>query len=753
MSRGSLSLVLALAAAACGPATPTPVVESQTMQPPETTPVTIADASASSISFERIASFPPPGWQIPRGARMSPDGKMVTYLQSESGSEQMALFAFDLATRKHAVLVRAKDLVDTDKPMSREEELRRERQRKRITGVTSYAWASKAPVMLLPLGGNVFLRGADGKIKQLTDSEAPEIDAKLCADGSKVAFVRGRELFVVDVKTGKEKQLTKDAPEGVTHGLSDFNGQEEFNEPSGFWWSPSCDRIAYLEVDERKVSHVPIMGYRKQVDLQRLRYPRAGTTNPTARLGVVDINSGRTSWTALPDSKLVDSGDQYLGRVRWSTDGKAVFFQRMSRSQQHVSLVKSDPKTGKSKQIVAESDPSWLDFSDMHVLDDGALLWVALRNGHRHLEKRNGDSGALENTLSTGDWDVSGIAGVDDKRQRVLFIGNKDAVLGRQLYAVSLAGGAIESLSKDGGMHAVHAKQPQHGWIDIHSALGQPPKAEIFGADGKQIGDIAVPDDYSKLDLRTPRLVEVERAGKPKLYGVVLEPRNKKPGVRYPAIVMVYGGPGVQVIQDEWNPRLLWQHLADRGMVIFQLDNRGSTGRGHAFETPLHKDMGTVELEDQLAGLDYLSTLDFVDPARVGIYGHSYGGYMAAMAMLRAPGRFKVGVAGSPVTDWRYYDTGYTERYMSTPQANKKGYDQSSLMPLAGQLQGKLFLIHALMDENVHFEHTAKLIDALVAADKDFDLLVYPGERHGYRGPLARRYAYRRVADYFASHL
>ena len=245
----------------------------------------------------------------------------------------------------------------------------------------------------------------------------------------------------------------------------------------------------------------------------------------------------------------------------------------------------------------------------------------------------------------------------------------------------------------------------------------------------------------------------IENDGQPNLYGMLLKPRDMKANRRYPAIVMVYGGPGVQTILNQYNPRLLWQHLADRGFVVFQLDNRGSTGRGHAFESPIYRKMGDVELEDQLRGLDWLQQKPFVAKERCGIYGHSYGGYMAAMAMLRAPLRFKAAVSGSPVIDWRYYDTGYTERYMSTPQANPDGYATSELSHLASKLAGKLFVIHALMDENVHFAHTAKLIDALVAADKDFEMLVFPGERHGYRSSKARRYAYRRVVDFFVTNL
>ena len=744
-----------LVATACGPKPPPPAFH-KPMDKPSSKVARFADASASPITFERMAAFPPPGWQIPRHAKMAPSGKMVTYLQAESGGDTMALFSFSLETREHSVLVRASDVVSTDRKLSREEELRRERQRKRIKGVTGYAWARNAAVMLLPLGGNVFVRSEDGTIKQLTDSEEAEIDPKICADGSKVAFVRGRELFVVDVASGKETQLTKDAPAGTTRGQSDFNGQEEFSEPSGLWWSPGCDRLAYLEVNESSVGEIPVMGYRDTADLQHHRYPRTGTENPTTRLGVIDLGSRKTRWIEMPPGDGIAADDQYLGRMTWSHDGKRLFFQRLSRGQNKLALVSADPSTGKAKHLVVEAAPTWLDMTQIRALRDGSLLWTARRNGHQHIERRSGNDGKLIATLTDGAWDVFRIVGVDEDLGRVLFIGNKDAVLDRQLYAAKLDGsGEEERLTKEDGVHDVAGAHPKHGWVDIHSSNTRPPKAVVHDGSGAQIGEIAVKldDDFAKLDLRSAELVEVARGADPALRGALLKPRNMKPGVKYPVIVMVYGGPGVQTIRNMWTPRLMWQHLADRGFVVWQLDNRGSSGRGHAFEAPLHKRMGSVELEDQLAGLDYLASLPFVDIDRVGIYGHSYGGYLAALAMLKAQDRFKVGVSGSPVTDWKYYDTGYTERYMSTPQANAAGYASSSVLPLADRLAGKLLIIHALMDENVHFEHTAAFIDALVAADKDFDLLVFPGERHGYRSPKARRYAYRRVVDYFVDHL
>jgi len=749
-------MALAVGLTACGPppTPPPPPPQPDTMNQPASFEVEIAAASASPITFARIAAFPPPGWQVPRAARLSPDGRLVTYLQAESGGEEMALFAYDLSTKEHRVLVRAADLVETDRELSREEELRRERQRKRITGVTNYAWAAEKNVMLLPLGGDVFVRTEDGKIKRLTDTESPEIDPQICADGSWVAFARGQELFAVEVKSGREVALTKSAPEGITRGQSDFNGQEEFGEPSGFWWSPSCDRLAFLEVDETKVGEIPVMGYRQGADLQMLRYPRAGTTNPTATLHVVDVATRKPRPVEFPEHEAYQGG-HYLGRVDFSKDGKTLYVQRLDRVQQNLALVRVDVATGEGVHIIEENSDTWIDFSDMLLVGDD-LLWTAPRQGgHRHLERRDPQTGAMRTVLTSGDWDVFHLLGPDATGEKVLLVGNKDAVLDRQIYARALKGEGLEKLSQAEGVHEVAGRHPARGYVDIHSSLSAPPQATVVDAQGKTAGSLPVPrdDDFDELQLRTPEIVKIDDEGKPALYGALLKPRNMDPKKRYPVIVMVYGGPGVQTIKNEWNPRLIWQHLADRGFVIWQLDNRGSTGRGHDFEAPIYREMGKVEMEDQLRGVKHLQTLPFVDASRIGIYGHSYGGYMTALAMLEAPDVFKVGVSGSPVTDWRFYDTGYTERFMQTPQTNTVGYEASSVLPRVGKLRGKLMVIHALMDENVHFEHTAKLIDALVAADKDFDLLVFPGERHGYRTPAARKYAYRRVAAYFAEHL
>lgn len=743
----SARALLALGLLACArepaltprPPTPAPAERATTATPPKR--VIALPASASRVTFARMARSPEPGWNMPRAPLHAPDGR-VTYLASERADETLSLYAFDPKTGVSDVILRATDLGSTP-TMSREEELRRERQRDRSEGITTYAWAKKAAVLLVPYGGDVYVRRGS-ETKRLTKTAEPEIDAKICASGAKVGFVRSGELFAVDVATGKETALTKHV-EAKTHGLSDYVAQEELGEPSGWSWSPTCDRVAFLEVDESAVDKVAVLGYRNEApDLMMQRYPRAGSKNPAVRAGVVDLATGRTRFITLPHG-----GEHYLGRFGWAPDGSALYFQTLTRDQKRLALVRFDPKTGGVTELAHESSSAWITLSPFRVLEkSGELLFTSVRSGHRHVELRSERDGALIRTLTRGDWDVDTIAGANE--ERVFLSGTKDGFAERHLYAVALAGGEPTRLTPDRGTHAVKLDDAGTTWIDVHSALDRPPRADVVRG-GTVVGQLGKSDpEIAALDLRSPRIVQVP-AGEETLNALLLEPRELRG--QHPVVVMVYGGPESQAVFDSWSARLLWQHLADRGFVVFQLDNRGTGGRGRAFAEQVHKRLGVLELEDQIAGARWLAQQPFVDGSRIGIYGHSYGGFMSAAAMLAKESPFSVGVAGSPVTDWRLYDTGYTERYMETPQTNAAGYAETDLAKRAAHLHGKLLLTHALMDENVHFAHTARLVDALVAAGKHFDLFVLPGERHGVRAPAARAYMPEKIARYFVDNL
>ncbi|MBX3191103.1 MAG: S9 family peptidase [Labilithrix sp.] len=720
-----------------------------TIPPPPPPRVTIAPATASKITFARIAKYPEPGWNVPRRLAHAPDGKLVTYLASESGDETMSLFAFDRATGKSDVLVRVKDLVGEEPAtFSAEEELRRERQRDRNQGITAYEWAKNAPVMIIPHRGKVYVRDARGVRALVTTNDA--VDPKACDTGERVAFVRKGELFAVDVATGKEIFSTRPATaiEGVTRGLSDFNAQEELGEPSGYAWSPRCDRILYLEVDERPVGTVPVLGFRNGApDLMMQRYPRSGTKNPIVRAGIVDLATKRTTWLRLPGE-----GERYLGRFRWSEDGKSLFFQTLSRDQKRLVLMRVDPATGGATELASETSSAWISFSPMrHLAKSDAILFTSQATGNHHLELRSAKDGRVIRTLTLGPWDVESIAAVDEDRGRVVVSGTKESPLERHLYAVPLAGGEPTKLTKERGVHAAVFDRAGKTWIDVHSAANRSPRVAVMDERDAHVADLPARPDDEALDLRAPQPVQLPGPNGEMLQGALLTPRVITG--RHPVVVMVYGGPGAQLVLDHWAPRLLWQHLADRGFVVFQLDNRGSGGQGAAFSHLVHRRLGKLELEDQIAGAKWLSSLPFVDASRIGIYGHSYGGFVAGLAMLEGGGVFKAGVAGSPVTDWRLYDTAYTERYMDTPEKNPEGYAASDLSKKAAGLTGKLFIVHAQMDENVHYQHTAQLVDALVAADKRFELLVLPSERHGYRTPATRAYVNERVASFLAESL
>jgi dipeptidyl-peptidase-4 len=734
-----------------GPRHPMIGALAQGAKPPER--VTVLGPEASPITFERMARTPEPGWAVPRAIAFSPDGAEVTFLASDAGEEELALFAFDTRARTTKRLARAADLLTAPAKMSREEELRRERQRQRGKGLTTYAWAKKARVMLIPLGGDLFVHTAAGAIERLTDTPEPELDPQICPTGERVAFVRGREVGVVEVATKRVTMLTSGAPEGVTRGQSDFNAQEELDEPHGLFWSPRCDALAVLEVDERKVAEVPVLGRRDgKADLMMQRYPLAGGTNPSVKLEVIDVATKKATWVRPPGD-----GEAYFTRLRFAPDGRAIYLQWIARDQKRLALVRADLDRPFAADLAVETSTTWLEPTDVWPLEKShGVLWITQASGRRHLEVRDGVNAAKLATVTSGDWDVEDVVGVDEDRGLVLFTGTKDGPLERHLYRARLDGtGAVERLTSEPGVHAPVSDARGRTIADVHSASTRLPKAVVRDDAGAPLGElpVAIDADVEALRIRPPKLVTVPGPGGAALHGALLEPRVVEPGRRYPAIVMVYGGPGVQTVLDRWAPRLFWQHLADRGFVVFQLDNRGTAGRGHAFEAASHGRLGAVELEDQLAGLAWLSALPLVDGARVGVHGVSYGGFLTALAMLGAPGKFRAGVAGAPVTDFRLYDAAYTERYLGTPATNPAGYAGTDLARLAPKLEGSLLLVHGMLDENVHFENTSHLVDALITAGKPFDELVLPGERHGWRAPAARRYVYERVARYFAEHL
>jgi dipeptidyl-peptidase-4 len=738
------------------------------------------NSTKTRITIEDIATYPLPGMAIPNNFAFSPDDTLLTYLHSAEGTLTQQLYACDLETGATWQLVTPPGAGDQEATLSLEEKLRRERARSRAVGVTRYTLAKQGFRVLVPLKGGIYVQddavaddgaadGGSGKAPLrclVSGAGAPALDPQFSPDGNTVAYVQDAELYVVSVDGGEPVQLTTGARgTGRTHGLAEYIAQEEMDRSHGFWWSPDGHWLAFTEVDE---THIPVYRIvhqgqdRTGVGAQEdHRYPFAGQANAKVRLGVVPVDGGMPVWIDLGDARH-GAHDIYLARVQWQPDGRLVV-QVENREQTELRLLRFDPQTGTSKTpglntLLIETNDVWINLHNMLTpLKDGRFVWASERTGFRHLYLYDA-GGQLIRQLTNGAWMVDTLAGVDEERGLIYFTATLEHPTEQHLYVVSLGGGEPRRLTHEPGMHAVTLDHTRRRFVDVHSAPETPPTVTLRDlADGAPLRTIYdTPDPrVAALGLPAPDIVAFQNCNGDTLYGALYFPPAEYGPGPYPVIVSVYGGPHAQCVARNWviTVDMRAQYLSSLGYLVFKVDNRGSARRGLAFEGALKHNMGDVEVQDQVDGVKWLVGQGLADPARVGIYGWSYGGYMAAMCLARAPETFKAAVAGAPVTHWNGYDTHYTERYMGTPQSNPEGYAISNVMAHVDKMQGKLLLVHGLIDENVHFRHTARLINALIHARKPSELLLFPDERHMPRSLADRVYMEERIRDFFLENL
>ena len=713
--------------------------------------------SQGSIPIEEIAKFPSPGMSTPVSFSFNPDDTLLTYLYGPDQSPVRQLYALDTETGDTRVIQAS---VDPDAvTLSLEEQLLRQRQRQMGEGIVRYSWASKRDVMLIPSQSGVYFKdGIDSPARLLVSSEAgPIIDPHLSPDGSVVAFVRDAELHVASVDGGEILQITHGARgTGKTHGLAEYIAQEEMGQLSGFWWSKDGSHIAFKEVDE---SHIPIYrivhqgsGETGQTAQEDHRYPFAGQPNARVRLGIVSTSSLETVWMDLGDDD-----DIYLARVAWMPDG-SLCAQIENREQTGLDLVRFDISTGVRTTLLTETTDVWINLQDMfRPLDDGGFVWASERTGFMHLYLYDA-YGNLVRQLTDGEWVVDSLEGVNQKARVAYFTGTAGGPTERHLYRVSLGGGSIERITSERGTHFVTLDHGCRNFVDVLSSIDTPPTVTLRSLEDRSIlHTIHEPDDprLDRLELAPPEFVTISSRDGETLHGAVYRPPQEFGPGPYPSVVYVYGGPHAQIVANQWSMTCAMriQYLRSQGYLVFSLDNRGSARRGVTFEGKIKHNMGDIEVRDQVDGVHWLIDQGLTIPDRVGVYGWSYGGYMALMCLSRAPGVFKMGVAGAPVTHWDGYDTHYTERYMGTPQSNSDGYEASSVMAHIDRLEGSLLIVHGLIDENVHFRHTARLINSLIRARKPYELLLFPDERHMPRSLADRVYMEERISEFFRRNL
>jgi dipeptidyl-peptidase-4 len=708
------------------------------------------------LTIEEVVRQPLPGMDAPTAVRFAGDSDLLLYLQHPADSPERALWRHDLTTGERLLLAGPGE---ASAPLSREEELRRERLRERGGGVTSYQLSDDGRTALVTLAGRLFRSSDRMPVEPILGVDGVQ-DARLSPDGRRIAYVRAGDVYSFDDEAGP-RRLTHDAEPGVTNGLAEYVAAEELDRHVGTWWSADGGALLVAHVDERRVPPYPLPHLAgEQLEIEEHRYPFAGGPNARVSLRLIELGDGvRHGEPRNLDLGMAD--DEYLARVVPDPRGGwlVAVLPRAQRSLRWVRI----GADGAVRGLWTEESEPWLNLDNAtRVLRDGRVVRSTERSGWRHLELRDPDGG-FERQLTAGEWVVTELVQVVERRPGeadLYFIGTRDGVLERHLYRVGLEGGEPERLTSEPGWHAAAVRSDGGAWVDTWSSLEHAPAVAVrFTHPAEGTITIHAPSaTAASLELPAPRLWELCAAdGTTTLHAALYQPADGTPESQPapPAVVWVYGGPHSQKVANEWSltVELHRQMLRQLGFAVIVVDNRGTSFRGRAFEAALAGQLGEVEIADQAAAVRQLAAERLLDVERVGITGGSYGGYLTLMALLREPELFRCGVAGAPVIDWHLYDTAYTERYLGRPEENPSGYAASSVLHGVAQLDRPVLVVHGLVDENVHFRHTARLLGALAEADRDVELLLFPEERHGERHPAARRQRQRRALAFFCRQL
>ncbi|MBI4904531.1 MAG: DPP IV N-terminal domain-containing protein [Acidobacteria bacterium] len=686
-----------------------------------------ANAQKKPVTIDAITRQGPGGFGF--SANWAPDGKRFVYRQGAR------LMLYDAASKSEKPLLATSALEAAAVKVPPAEAFGWENRRVREEPMQ---WAPDGKNLIALSGGDVFLIKVEaGGWIQLTATPIAERDPKLSPDGRKLAYRHNHDLYLMDLDSKRVTRLTTDGSSTLLNGELDWVYPEELALGTAYWWSPDSRAIAYLQFDisrEMIHPHVDMLDVFARPEPQR--YPKAGTPNADVRLGVVAAGGGATRWMELGETR-----DRLLARVQWLPDSKGLLVHHLNRVQNELRLVHSDLKTGQPTLILTEKDAAWVNIKDDLFLlpSREQFIFGSERDGYRHLYLMD-KKAQVVNAITKGDFEVTGVVRVDEAGGRVYFQSTEESPLERHLYVASLNGGERRKLTKVKGTHTVSVSPTGEYWIDTFSSINDPSRTVLRGAGGEAIATLRAPDlkPQQEYNILPTEFVQFKGSDGTLFYARMIKPANFQAGRKYPAVVMVYGGPHVQTVRDSY-AGLSWdQVLAHRGFVIWQMDNRGSAGRGHKWEAQVNRNLGQLEVKDQVEGVKHLVSMGFVDPNRVGVHGWSYGGYMTLQCLLQAPDTFVAGVSGAPVTDWRHYDTIYTERYMGLPGENEKGYRDGSPVHFAANLKGKLMLVHNFGDDNVLYQNNMQMQMALQRAGKHFELLVYPQKSHGVTGPLSR---------------
>jgi dipeptidyl-peptidase-4 len=715
------------------------------------------ETPSNILTPERVFSSPSLNGPVAKGVSLSPDGQLVAFLRSrEDNVDVQDLWAAPMGEGEPYKLIDAQALVPDAGELSEAEKARRERMRISARGVVEYSWDQQGRYILAPLEGDIFLASrADGKVRRLTETPADEIDAKVSPKGSYVSYVRDQNLVVYDLASGKETPITDDGAGLISWGTAEFIAQEEMDRDTGYWWSPDERYIAMTRVDESPVDIVPrfeITG--AGATMVEQRYPRAGRPNAVVELYVRDLQGG-----GRVKVDLGSNTDIYLARVDWAGDGETLYVQRHSRDQKTLDLLSVDPTTGASRVILSQKAEAWVDLNnDFRVLADGRFIWSNEDSGWRHLYLYDRNGRRLR-AITRGDYPVKHLDGVNEQTGDVYFTASmrdgKELPIEQQMFRANL-NRTIDpvAVTPGGGWWSVSVNGPATAYVGNYSDPATPTQSALYRIDGTRVRWI----EENKLDaahpfapyvarLRAPEFGTMQSHGQTLVWRMTTPP-DFDPSKKYPVVMQVYGGPGTGAgVQKSWQP-LTNQLLTEAGYIVFRVDNRGEGDRSQAFETSIYRRLGIPAVEDQTLAAKWLKTLPYVDGDRIAMMGWSFGGFLSLLAVTEPEAGLASALAGAAPTEWSLYDTHYTERYMSTPQDNPEGYAATDVLPRLDDLTGRLLILHGMADDNVIFGNATRVIDALQAKSMPFEMMLYPGQRHGVRGEPRQLQQWRTYLDF-----
>ena len=724
--------------------------------------------SADSLTIESIFAGGGLDGPVPQALKISPDGARVSFLRGRKDDQsRLDLWEYNIKDKTTRRLVDA-DALDSGAELSDAEKARRERARRAgLSGIIDYQWSPDGKALLFPLSDKLYLYtlGAGDKALRELPTGGAVIDPRVSPKGGFVSFVRGQNLWVIDLASDKASALTSDGGGTIHNGEAEFVAQEEMARDRGYWWAPDDSAIAFERYDESAVDIVKRSEvYAERTEVIEQRYPAAGKANVTVKLGLIAPAGGEARWIDLG----IDP-DIYLARVDWLADARRLAFQVETRNQQRLELRIVETESLEQRTVLTESSATWLNLNDdLRFLADGkSLLWASERSGYKHLYLYGLD-GTLRNAVSAGDWNIDKLLAVDEGAATVYVQSNRDFVPDTQVYALKLDGSEADAprrISQRDGTHTTTFADDASFYVDTFSNPKTPPQVSVRKNDGSLLAWIeqnTLDDTHPYAPYRAaaiePEFGTLKADDGQTLYYRLYKPAGFDPTRRYPVFNYYYGGPGVQKVVRAWGDsgsahasqqvRFL-EYMAQQGYVVFTLDNRGMARRGRSFSDVIYRQLGNAEVLDQLAGIRWLGAQPWVDARRIGVFGWSYGGYMTTMLLSKASDAIAGGIAVAPVTDWSLYDTHYTERYLSTPADNPAGYIRSAPFAWLDGLGSRLFLIHGMADDNVLFENSTKLMAELQLRGIQFDLMTYPGGKHGLATTAMRLHVYHAIADWF----